>query len=472
MKKRKVPNLLEGNLTKSIIQLGYPMALGSLAQSLYNLADAFWVGKLGREAISAPGISWFILFLFIAVGLGFSTAGTSLVAQYIGAGEKEKANNTAGTLLVYLTVISTVLSLFGFIFARPLLELLETPPDAFDMTLSYFRIVVAGMPLTFPMFVYQSAMNGYGDTISPLKISLFTAFINLVLDPLLIFGWLGFPALGVEGAAITTVITRALASGIGLYLFFSGKKGIKLTLRHLKPDINLTPLLTKIAIPSCIGFTGSAMGFIVLMGIVNRFGTPVVSAYTIGMRVIHFFMLPAMGVSAAVTAIVGQNLGAGQIVRAKRVVSKGIMLILAIVVPASLLMAVFGKQVIQFFIPGDPLVQEIGRMMFFIAPMSVIFFGWSSVLEGAFQGAGYTMPVMVTHIARLWVFRIPLVYLMAFVIMGGPGNVAAATGIWWGMVLSNAGSVTMMALWYKKGKWAQARIKKEGEKESPMEQGN
>jgi putative MATE family efflux protein len=454
-------NLLEGSLVKNIIKLGYPMALGSLAQTLYDLADTFWLGKLGKEALAAPIITYHIVFFLIAIALGFSISGTALVSQYIGAKEKEKANRSAGNLLLYLFLISIILSGLGLLLAKPLLKLLETPADAFDFTLSYYRIMTAGMPLAFPIFVYQSVMNGYGDTISPLKIALVTAAINMVLDPVLIFGWLGFPALGVKGAALTTVLSRALASIAGIYLFFSGKKGIKLKLRHLKPDINLSRLIVKIGIPSAVGFSGASLGFIVLMGIVNLFGTPVVSAYGIASRVVHFFMLPAMGISAAVTAIVGQNLGAGNIQRAKSTVVKGIILMLWVIVPPTILTFIFGRQVTMFFIPGYPLIHRIGQVMFYIIPPSLIFFGLSTVLQAAFQGSGHTVPVMVTNLARIWLFRIPFVYLFAVVLLGGPRDIHASVGIWWGMVVSNFLSYLMLHFWYKKSNWTKARIKKE-----------
>ncbi|MCG8668893.1 MAG: hypothetical protein MI867_05730, partial [Pseudomonadales bacterium] len=135
-------NLLEGDLTKKILKLGLPMMLGALAQSLYNIADAFWVGKLGKAAVSAPGISFFIIYFLIAIGLGFSVAGTSLVSQYIGAGDTKKATDATGDLMFLLIVIPTTLSIFAYIFARPLLEFMRTPPDAMEVTLSYFGLGV------------------------------------------------------------------------------------------------------------------------------------------------------------------------------------------------------------------------------------------------------------------------------------------------------------------------------------------
>jgi putative MATE family efflux protein len=457
--KREI-NLLQGSLYKNIIKLGYPMALGSLAQTLYNMADAFWLGKLGKEALSAPIISFFILFFMISIGIGFSISGTSLVSQYIGAKQQENANRAAGNLLSLLVILSIVFSVIGLVFDEELLRLLGTPADTFKETLDYYQIMIVGLPLAFPIFVYQAAMNGYGDTMSPLKISLFTAAINLVIDPLLIFGWLGFPAMGVKGAAIATVLTRGIASFLGVYLFFSGKKGIKLKLALLKPNKQISKLMFKIGIPSAVGFSGSSLGFIVLIKIVNMFGTSVVSAYGISTRVIHLFMLPAMGISSAVTAIVGQNLGAGNIARAKEVVKKGILLMLSIITLPTILCAIFGEEVTRVFIPGDPQVHQIGSVMFHIAALSIIFFGVATVLEGVFQGAGRTVPVMVSSLTRIWIFRIPVVYIISIVLLKGPENIGGHVGIWWGMVISNLASLTIISLWYARGTWAKARIDK------------
>jgi len=452
--------LLEGNLVKTIIKLGYPVALGALAQTLYDLADALWLGRLGREALSAPTISFFMVFFIISLGIGFSMAGVSLVSQYLGAKQKEDANQAAGNLLVYLAVISIVLSGLGLLLAKPLFRLLQTPEDALALTLSYYNIVIMGIPLAFPLFVYQSAMNGAGDTFSPLKISLLGAGINSILDPILIFGWFGFPAMGVAGAALATLLTRGLASAVGLYLFFSGKKAIHIKPLHLKPNAKIAGLIFKIGIPSAIGFSGSSLGFIVLMGIVNRFGTPVVSAYGIVMRVIHFFMMPAMGISAAVTAIVGQNLGAGNVQRAKKAIAKGMSTILWIIIPGVILVTIFGKQLTRLFIPGDALIHHIGQVMFYITPASLIFFGLSTVLQGAFQGSGHTVPIMVTNIARIWLFRIPPVYLLAIVVLGGPSDINASVGIWWGMLISNVIEFFFLLAWFRRGSWAKARIRK------------
>jgi len=443
---------------KTIAKLGYPMALSALIHMLYNLADAFWLGKLGRTALAAPVISFNIIFFILSLGLGFSVAGTALVAQYMGAQDREKASQAAGNMLTYMMAFSVFFVAIAFPFARDFLALLKTPSDAFTQTLDYYRIMVLGIPLAFPFFVYQSVMNGYGDTKSPLKIQIFSASLNVILDPLLIFGWLGLPSMGVKGAAIATIFARGLASFWGMYHFSTGRKGLRLHIRHMKPDKRLTSMMFKIGIPSAVGMSGTSLGMMVLIGIVNLFGAAVVSAYGIANRVIHLFMMPAMGISSAVTAIVGQNLGAGNMERAKSSVIKGLQMAAVLIIPAVIIVAFSGKAITYVFIPGDAQVQQLGTTMFVILSLGILFFAFSSIIVAAFQGAGRTVPVMVTNLSRIWIFRIPLVYLLALPILGGPQNINASVGIWWGMTASNFLALLMIYTWYLKGSWTKPRI--------------
>jgi putative MATE family efflux protein len=451
-------NLLEGDLVKTIIRLGYPTALASAVQTLYNLADTFWLGKLGRQALAAPVISFHIIFFIIAIGIGFSLTATALVSQYIGSDQPEKARQAAGNILVYTVGFAVLLAALALVFERPLLLFLGTPEDTFHSTLIYLRIMLWGMPLAFPFFVYQYTMHGYGDTLSPLKVELISVGLNLAVDPILIFGWLGMPALGVAGAAVATVMTRGLSSLIGLHFLFFRAKGLSLSLRHLRPEPKMLPLMFRIGLPSSVGMSGTSLGFLVLLGIVNAFGSVIISAYGISTRVVHLFMMPAMGVSHAVTAIVGQNLGARQPGRARAAVKLGIRMMLVVIVPAMVLTAILGRQITMFFIPDDPLVHDVGRTMFLIVSPAVVFFGLSAVLNGAFQGSGFTVPVMISNLSRIWLFRIPAVYLLSMVLLGGPAAAGAEVGIWWGMFVSNFLSFLMIWIWFTRGTWARARV--------------
>ena len=216
--------------------------------------------------------------------------------------------------------------------------------------------------------------------------------------------------------------------------------------------------MIKIGIPSAIGMAGASLGFMVLIGIVNQFGTSVISAYGIASRLVHLFMMPAIGMSSAITAIVGQNLAAGNKSRAKSAVKKGIFLVLMIIVPAMVLVALWGKHVTTLFIPNDPLVHQIGQTMFYFVSPAVIFFALSAVINGAFKGSGFTFPVMVVDLSRIWIFRIPLVYLISIIVLKGPLNLDASVGIWMGMLFSNFFGFILIFVWYLKGKWLRVQV--------------
>ncbi len=446
-------NVLEGNLTKTILILGWPIALSSVVQTFYNLVDAYWLGKLGRAQLSAPFISFQLIFFIVSFAIGFATSGTSLVAQYTGAKDSLRARKVTGQILLFLTGFVFILSFVGFLFATPLLILLRTPTDAFSFTQGYLKTMLLGLVFSVPFFVYQGVLNGYGDTKSPLKVQLITVLMNLILDPIMIFGWFGFPAMGVIGAAIATIISRSLASLIGLYELFSGKRGIKITLKCLIPDIDILKKVIKIGLPISFGMAGSSLGFIIIQGVINTLGSAVVAAAGIGFRMVHLFMLPALGISAAITTIVGQSLGADKIQRAKDSVLKGIYIVLGFLIPTMLLTAFSGKYIMIFFIPKDQLVQSIGRQMFYIVPASVIFFAIFRIFAGVFQGSGHTIPVMVSSLLRIWLVRLP--FLWFFIMKMGIGHF----GVWWSMLLSNIFTVIFIFILYLKGTWQKPVIK-------------
>jgi putative MATE family efflux protein len=458
-------NVLEGNLTKTILILGWPIALSSVIQTFYNLVDAYWLGKLGRAQLSAPFISFQLIFFIVSFAIGFATAGTSLVAQYTGAKDSLKARKVTGQILVFLTGFVFLLSFIGYLFATPLLNILKTPSDAFSYTQGYLKTMLLGLVFSVPFFVYQGVLNGYGDTKSPLKVQFITVILNLILDPIMIFGWLGFPAMGVVGAAIATIISRSLASVIGIYELFSGKRGINISLNCFIPDLEIIRKIIKIGLPVSFGMAGSSLGFIIIQGVINTLGSAVVAAAGIGFRMVHLFMLPALGISAAITTIVGQSLGADKLKRAKDSVIKGLFIILGFLIPTMFLTAYAGKYIMIFFIPHDPLVQNIGRQMFYIVSPSVIFFAIFRIYAGVFQGSGHTMPVMISSLLRIWLVRLPLLWL--FIMKMSMGHF----GVWWSMLFSNIFTVIFIFILYLKGSWQKPVIKsKISQKEIEVEE--
>lgn len=450
-RKKDKPPLLTGSIPGSLMRLSLPVMATFMLQTLYSMADAFWLGKLGREAISAPGICFPILFFFVSFGAGFSVAGTTLVAQYTGSGQRDQANLAAGQTFVFLLIGATIVSLVGVAASSPILRLMHTPQDVFVNAHSYLRIMFTGIPFMAISFIYGGIMRGAGDAITPMIINLGANLLNILLDPFLIFGWGPFPRMEVAGAATVTVISRILASTACVFLLVSGARRVKVRWPQLRPRRHYLRRIMRIGMPAGVGQSGASLGFMVTQGFVNSFGSVVVSAFTVAVRIIHFLNVPAMGLSAGATALIGQNLGADQVKRAERTIWWAVGMVAAFLAVGCTLLVFYSQPVIRLFI-NDPQVVSQGVILFRVVSYSVFFFGIIMVTFAAFQGAGKTSPVMYLSIGRLWLLRIPIAYVLAFIL--GWGHL----GIWWGMFVSNV-IISMVGLvWFGRGTWKQKVI--------------
>ena len=451
---KNVP-ITEGPILKNLLKLGAPLVLGNLLQQLYSIADIYWLGRLGKSAVAAPVVSFPILFLFISIATGFSMAGTSLIAQYVGKGNHHGISRVAGQVVLTMLGFAMIVVVLGVFLADPVLELIHTPTEILPNVTIYMKILFAGMPALFLYFVYSGIMQGYGDTVSPLIVQVISVTINVVLDPFMIFGWGPFPVMGVAGAATATVVARSFAALVGLGFLISKRFGVKLRFSDLRPDRKLIRDIFAIGIPGSVGQTATAMGFIIMNGIVNSFGTIVITAYGVVNRLTMLFLFPAMGIGQAATTFIGQNLGAGKHERARDTVTKGAIFVFVYLTIGMTLTFFFGHYFISFFIPNDPEVIATGAEFIRILAFSVVVFGSMFLPQAAFQGAGHTKPIMIINIIRLWGIRLPLAYLLA--ITAGMG----AVGIWWGMFISNVVSTSLYWIWYARGSWEHHYIKRE-----------
>jgi putative MATE family efflux protein len=446
------PDILKGTIWKSLIKLSLPIVLAHFFQTLYSIADAFWLGKVGKTALAAPTITFNVIFIIIAIASGLSIGGTTLLAQYKGAGKEKKVNETATNTFAMIGLISIFLGVIGYLFSPQLLRLLQTPSDAFPETLNYMRIMFIGIPFMFGFFIYRGLMQGYGDTISPMKVIAFTVILNAILDPLMIFGWGPFPKMGVAGAGIATVFSHFIASVIGFLYMVSGRYGLKMSFKSFRFDGTIIKSILKIGMPVAFSQTGTSLGFTLLMGIVNTFGTSVVGAFGIGNRIISLLVMPSMGLAQGSSTIVAQNIGADQVDRAERSVWIAVWINTVFTFVFTTLLTFYGGSVVRFFI-NDPEVIEIGHRMFKIISYSVLFFSVMMVFTGAFQGSGHTVPVFIMQMVRLWGLRIPCVLLLSKFLQYGDN------GIFWGMTISNFVITVIALIWFKSGTWKKKVIK-------------
>jgi len=438
-------DMTRGPMTRHLLAVAWPVSVSFLVQMLYNLVDAFWLGKLGRAALVAPTISMNVVFIAIALAMGLGQAGTTLVSQYRGAGRPEDMGRAAGQSLLLQVVLGSVLAAAGLLAAPAILRLLDTPADSFDATATYLRCVLAGVPLMFVFHVYQGIYTGLGDTVGPMRINVATVLLNTVLDPLLIFGWGPVPALGVAGAALATVAARGVAAALAVRAL-TGAGGFRLRAADLRPDAAVLRRLLRIGLPLSVGQTVTSLGFTLLIGIVNGFGSAATAAFGVGHRVVLTISVPAWAMAQANATAVGQNLGARLPGRAALSVRTSALLIAAVLAPLCAAVFLLAAPLTRIFV-DDPQVVAYGRELLRITSPSVFLFSLILVMFGAFQGSGQTVPVMVVNVGRLWLVRIPFTWLLAVRLELGP------SGLWWAMNLSNVIAGAAALAWFLRGDW-------------------
>lgn len=431
------------------MNLALPMMVGSVIETVYNLTDAFFLGKLGTAQIGAPSISFSLVFFLIVFGMGLSGAGTTLISQSRGKNDAVKMNHYMNQLASLLTVASIVLSAIGVALAGPILRLLSTPEEVYGYAFTYMTIVFLGIPFMFVYFVLQASFTAVGDTVTPLKVHLLAIAVNVIMDPLLIFGLGPFPALGVAGAAIATVLSQGIGAVLALIVLARGKAGLRLSLAAMRPDRRAWGLLLKIGLPSSVGQALSAFGFTVLQGVVNRFGTAAIAAFGVGNRIMRMFDIPTQGMANATTSLVGKAMGARDHATVRRTVRSALSLIVVFEVPFLLLAFFFGGELVRLFV-NDAEAIRLGDLMFKVVNPSLLMFGLYMALTGAFQGAGDTRIIMVLSVIRLWVIRVPLAYALAYLTDLGP------LSIWIAMFVSNFLTATAGGLYFKSGRWKKA----------------
>jgi len=422
--------LTDGPIAPTLLRLAWPVMLSNLLQTMYNFVDRFWLARLGAVPIAAIALSWPLVFLVLSVGGGLTVAGTALVAQYTGAGRRDEANLAAGQLIGLAGILAIALGAAGFFATRPILSLMGGEPDLIDAATTYLKIIYAGIPMMFGTLVVTALLNGVGDTVTPMVLMAASVAANVVLDPLLIFGWGPFPEWGVAGAAIATVLSRALMALAGFWLLFSGRLGVHLQLRSLRPRWEMIRRIASIGGLASIGQTGTALGFSIMNGALARIGTAVLSAFGIGNAFISIALMPAMGLGQATATLVGQNLGAGKPDRAARSAWVAMAISSGLLATAAVFVLLFRAHLIGFFLT-DPEVLVVGNKMFIIVACSFPFMGIIQVLMGTYQGSGHTVYSMSLDLFRLWAVRVPLVYILGFT--AGMG----ASGVWWAMLISN-----------------------------------
>ena len=479
-------DVTDGELFGPLMVLSAPIVAAQMLNVGYNLADTYWVGRLGGDAIAALSFSWAVVFLMVSVGGGLTVAGTVLVAQNKGAKRYSRASHVAGQTLSFVTLVALAFAAVGYILTPTLMQLIGAEPgtDAFRWAVSYTRIMFVGIAFMFWFFIFDALSRGWGDTRTPLYLMVVSVAMNVVIDPFLILGfegnpvfaWVGaggleaslyaatgFDGWGVDGAAIATVFSRGLAAAIGLYLLFSGRVGLQPSLSDLWLRRETVEKIFDIGAPTATEQGVRSFGITVLTAVIALAGTEAVAAYGIVTRLSSLLFMPALGLARGTETVVGQNLGARQVDRARRAVRLSSIVIVSVFAAVIALAYPFAEPIVSVFIDSGsadaPVVVEYAAAYILIAGPSYVFLGVFQVVLGGLRGSGSTRAAMVLSIQELWLWRIPIA-LVAVAVLG-----LGVIGVWWAVAISYVVSAVITGIWFLRGSWTDNVLEEAGEDE-------
>ncbi len=448
-----VRDLTTGSIPRHLVTFAVPMLIGNMLQALYNTVDAIWVGRfLGPQALAAVSVSFPIIFVLITLLMGVTMATTVMVAQYAGAKQTEMVKRTVNNSMLLLLGGGVIASVLGILLRKPLLRLIHTPPEILDDAAAYMMVFMGGLVFMFGSHVFGAILRGLGDSRTPLVFLTYATITNIILDPILIFGLGPIPSMGIQGAALATVLAQALATGIAIRHLNRRNQLVIFDPRQLRFDVELTKSVIRIGLPAGIQQVAVSMGSLVLISIVNRFGHVMTAAYGAGIRLDGFALMPLMSLGMAVSAMVGQNLGAGYHHRVKEIVRWGVIMSSSLAVFFTVLMVAFPGVFMSIF-TADAKVLAAGVEFLRIVSLSFLGIAVLFTFGGALRGAGDTVPTMLISTAALWLLRIPLAAYLSSTALG-------ARGIWLAMFISPFFGGGLSVAYYLTGRWRQKVVVK------------
>jgi len=434
-----------GSIPGSIWILAFPIMLANILQTAFNIVDMFWVGRLGTDAIGAVAMSGVVLFVIVTIVIGICTGTHVLIARYIGSRNKQAAENVAEQALIIGAIFSIVIAGLGVIFAQPILRVLGARGEILSLGVEYLNITFIGSLVMVYLFLVNAILRASGDAFMPMLIMVGAVILNIILDPLMIFG-IGFPRMGVAGAALATVLSRGLGSLVGLYALFKGYSRIQVHFARLKVDLKIILKILKLGFPATVQMGLRSCVGLVLMAFVAKFGSYAIAAYGIGLRIFSVVLMPGFALAASAATVVGQSVGAKQVSRARSCAWQATGFNILLMGATGILFFVLAPNLIAVF-NSRPDIIKLGSEYLRITSLSYAFVACGLVLGHSLMGAGDTISPMVITICCLLGIQIPLAIIL-------PGQLnLGISGIWWAILISSVSQGVITCLWFKLGRW-------------------
>lgn len=441
----------EGGLSRAIALLAIPTLLEMAMESTFGLVDAFWVGRLGADALATVGLTESVLVLIFSIAHGLSMAATATVARRIGEKDAEGASVAAVQAIVCGTAGAILLGAGGAWFAPRLLGLMHAEPSVIQSGSRYAAIVLGGNLCVVMLFLINGIFRGAGDAAIAMRTLWLANLINMALDPCFIYGFAGFPKLGVTGAAVATTTGRSIGVLYQFFMLANGRGRVTLARRHLRLDWPVMRRLLRVAWAGVMQSFVSTASWISLTRINAMFGSAAVAGYTLAFRIILFAILPSWGISSAAATLVGQNLGAGKAGRAERSVWLAGTYNMAFLTSVGVVFFAFARPIAGIF-TSDRALAAIAVTCLRYVSIGYPFYAWGMVMEQAFNGAGDTVTPTWINLGCYWMLQIPLAWYLAQSAGLGPRGVYLAI-----CFAESLLAVVSMTL-FRRGRWMMAKV--------------
>lgn len=438
-------------LNRAIILLAVPMVLEMVMESLFAVADVFWVSRLGKEAVAVVGITESVMTLIYAVAIGISIAATAIVSRRIGEKEPELAAQAAGQIVVLGVLVSASLGVVLGIFAPDILRLMGAEEKVVTMGADFARIMLGGNITVFMIFLINAIFRGAGDAVIAMRTLWLANALNIALGPCFVFGWWIFPEMGVTGAAVATNIGRGVGVIYQLWHLAGHHSRVKVRWGHFKPAREVIGAVLSKSGSGVAQFLISTTSWVGLFKILAMFGSTALAGYTIAIRLLVFALMPAWGLANAGATLVGQNLGAQKPERAEAAVWIATRLNTLVLGVTGLVFIIFSGSLIRLF-TTEPDVLAFGTQALWIVSLAFPLYAAGMCFESAFNGAGDTWTPARLNFLCLWVLQIPIALLLAKPLGLG------ATGV----VISVPAGYSLLTLWswllFRRGRWKAQKV--------------
>ncbi|GAB4499405.1 MAG: MATE family efflux transporter [Saprospiraceae bacterium] len=440
-----------GSIDRAIVLLSIPMILEMAMESLFAVVDAFFVAKIGVEAVATVGLTESVLTLIYSIAIGLSAAATAMVARRIGEGDREAAAKAGGQVILIALVLSVLIAVPGYIFAEDILRIMARDQSVADVGTQFTRLMLTcNLPILL-LWMLNGIFRGAGDAATAMRALWIANAVNIVLCPLFIFGWGPVPAFGVLGSGIATTIGRSTGVLYQLWNLFEVGKIVKIKLQHLRPQWEIILRLLKISAGSTGQYLIASASWIFMIYILGQISKEVTAGYTIAIRIVIFALLPAWGMSNAAATLVGQNLGAGHPGRAEKSAWRAGFFNMVFLAFVGLFCLIAAPHLIRLF-TQEPTAVEAGSMALRILAGGYVFYGWGMILSQAINGAGDTRTPTVLNFIFFWLVETPLAALLALQLGWGQ------TGVYWSIVIAES-MMALAAMWvFKQGKWKTVKV--------------